>query len=66
MRWQKLIIQMQTLAVLEAGSTPGQTPGIKGKTELHFMIYNKFDGKLRNKLIFTLVEAAVTSQFFSF
>ena len=46
---------MQTLAVLEAGSTPGQTPGIEGKTELHFMIYNKFDGKLRNKLIFTLV-----------
>ena len=57
---------MQTLEVLEAGSTPGQIPGIEGKIELHFMIYNKFDGKLRNKLIFALVEAAVTSQFFSF
>ena len=55
MRWQKPIIQMQTLEVLEAGSTPGQIPGIEGKIELHFMIYNKFDGKLRNKLIFTLV-----------
>jgi len=60
------MIQMQTLAALEAGSTPGRILGIGGKTELHFMIYNKFDGKLRNKLIFTLVEAAVTSQFFSF